>query len=111
MTQQRKPQESKHSTKPTTPTRAPTFLRAPETIQEQLALGELAAQALKNPAMQYAQSLVVQSLQNEWLESAPEEKARRDGLYWTNRGMAEYIGMLNGFIQHAQHVQSQQENL
>ena len=111
MTQKHKRPEQRRSIRRTPSTQMPSFLAPPETIQEQLALGELAAQALKNPAMQYAQSLVVQSLQNEWLESAPEEKTKRDGLYWTNRGMAEYLGMLNGFIQHAQNLQAQQENL
>ena len=84
----------------------PRFLSPPATLQDQLALGEAAAQALNNPAMQYAQSLVIQSIQNEWLESAPDEQKRRDGLYWTNRGMAEYLNMLNGFIQHAKNIQA-----
>ena len=98
----------KRSTNFMPPGKMPEFLAPPQTVQEMLALGEMAARALNNHAFQYAQDLTAQHLQNQWLVTKPEEKAKRDALYWTAQGMTEYLNMLRSFVTHAEYLQRQQ---
>ena len=85
----------------------PEFLDPPQSVQDALTLGAIASQATQNDAFMYAHSLVTRQLQADWAATTPDEKMKRDGLYWTLQGMNQYVGMLNAFIQTAVNLQSQ----
>ena len=80
----------------------PELLPPPSTVQELINLGDQAASALKNPSLRQALDHSIRALQAQWLESAPEEKAKRESLYLQSRSLVGAYEMLNGFIQQAQ---------
>lgn len=87
----------------------PEFGQAPSSVEELLSRGELAARMLNNPVAHLALQMSLRDLQNQWLESAPEEKNKREGLYWTSQGLNSFYNSLHGFIQQAESIKHQEE--
>lgn len=86
----------------------PEFSMGPQTIEELISLGEETARTMNSQSISLGLQFAARDLQNQWLESLPEEKNKREGLYWTARGLSSFISTMNGFIQQAQVAISQQ---
>lgn len=74
----------------------------PMTVEELINLGQETARLLNSPSVGVGLQVAVRDLQNQWLESKPEEKNKREGLYWQLQGMTQFYRTMTGFVQHAE---------
>ena len=66
----------------TAPKKRPTlFPEQPQTLQQLLADGEDLARLMENPVFNKAWGWTIQAISEMWIESAPEEKQKREDLH------------------------------
>ena len=81
MTQQPKSGERKSS-------RRLIFEEEPISKQELINQGESAAQMLNNPVYNLSHRSAVTAIQDEWMQTSPHEKEKREGLYQEMRALS-----------------------
>jgi len=78
--------------------------RTPEEI---LSLGNQAAQALDSPIYSLAFQSQLQSIQDDWLQTRPEETKTREWLYAKTQAMGETAQELLAFVNAAKEVDAE----
>ena len=91
------------------------FHPQPQTLQQLLSQGEELARVMESPVINLAWSWTIQSLTEEWLESAPEEKAKQQDLHRMiqllsrlKKTMSHYVEMAK--MEHQKMLQQEQLN-
>ena len=72
------------------------FPPKPETIQQLLSAGEDLARLMESPVLNLAWGWTIQALTEEWVESRPEDKAKKDDLH----RMLQVAGLLKQTMTH-----------
>ena len=74
------------------------------TTQDMITIGQEASRALKNQSVGVALELARRQLQNEWSNSKPEEKRKREWLYEEDQALKRVQGAFDTLVTQAQAI-------
>ena len=89
----------------------PEFRVDSMTVQDTLTAAQEASRALNNQSVGLAIELRIRRLQNEWFQTSPEEKNKREDLYRRTQELREIAGSLHEIVASGQNLQNQQEQI
>lgn len=85
------------------------FTEPARTMEELLSLGEKSAQLLNNPIYVIAHKSAIAEIQDEIIQTRPEEKNRRESLYLEAQALSRGVHRLNAMLNEAQQINLQMQ--